>query len=70
MKLSKERMLQIAERKERCIKCEDLNCVKCDNFVCVNKSWNEEIAFYEQVKELLQADAEAEMRGSETYGKK
>lgn len=58
MKLSKERMLEIAERKEKCIKCEDLNCVNCDNFVCANKSFDEEIAFYEQVKELIQADAE------------
>lgn len=61
MKLTKERMLEIAERKERCIKCEDLNCVKCDNFVCVNKAWGEEIAFYEKVRELMQADAEGRL---------
>lgn len=61
MKLSKEKMLEIAERKERCIKCEDLNCVKCDNFVCVNKSWDEEIAFYEKVRELMQADVEGRL---------
>lgn len=61
MKLSKEKMLEIAERKERCIKCEDLNCVNCDNFVCANKAWGEEIAFYEKVRELMQADAEGRL---------
>lgn len=61
MELSKEKMLEIAARKERCIKCEDLNCVKCDNFVCANKVWREEVAFYEQVKELLQADVEGRL---------
>ena len=61
MELSKEKMLEIAERKERCIKCDMENCVNCDNFVCENKAWGEEIAFYEQVKELLQADAEGRL---------
>ena len=61
MELSKEKILEIAERKERCIKCDMENCVKCDNFVCANKAWSEEIAFYEQVKELLQADAEGRL---------
>ncbi|MCI5678693.1 MAG: hypothetical protein MR278_01720 [Bacteroidales bacterium] len=61
MELSKEKMLEITERKEKCIKCEDLNCVKCDNFVCANKAWGEEIAFYEKVKKLLQADADGRL---------
>lgn len=61
MKLSKERMLEIAERKEKCIKCDMENCVNCDNFVCANKAWGEEIAFYEKVRELMQADAEGRL---------
>lgn len=61
MELSKEKMLEIAARKERCIKCDMENCVKCDNFVCANKAWGEEIAFYEKVRELMQADAEGRL---------
>lgn len=61
MKLSKEKMLEIAERKEKCIKCEKQSCFNCENFVCANKVWREEVAFYEQIRELMQADAEGRM---------
>ncbi len=63
MELSKEKMLEIAERKEKCVKCDTEKhiCIACDNFVCANKVWREEVAFYEQVRELLQADAEGRL---------
>ena len=63
MELSKEKLLEIAERKEKCVKCDTERniCIACDNFVCANKAWREEIAFYEKVKELLQADVEGRL---------
>ena len=61
MELTKGKILEIAERKERCIKCDKENCVNCDNFVCANKAWDEEIAFYEKVRELMQADVEGRL---------
>ncbi len=63
MELSKERMLEIAERKEKCVKCDTEKhiCIACDNFVCANKVWREEVAFYEQIRELLQADTEGRL---------
>lgn len=63
MELTKEKLLEIAERKEKCIKCDTEKhiCIACDNFVCANKAWREEVAFYEQVRELLQANAEGRL---------
>ena len=63
MELTKEKMLEIAERKEKCIKCDTEKhiCIACDNFVCANKVWREEVAFYEHVGELLQANAEGRL---------
>lgn len=61
MELKKEKMLEIAVRKEKCIKCEKQGCFNCDNFVCANKAWREEVSFYEKVKELLQADVEGRL---------
>lgn len=59
MELSKKRMLDIAEALEFRSKNTEINCGKCGTTVM--KHSEEEVAFYEKVVKLLQADQEGRL---------
>ena len=56
MELTKERMLDIAKAFQWNAKNVEINCSKCGETIMQHSE--EEIAFYEKIAELLQADAD------------
>lgn len=60
MELSKKRMLEIAKALEFSSKNTEINCGKCG--ATVMKHSEEEVAFYEQVVKLLQADQDGKLK--------
>ena len=59
MQLSKERMLEIAKALEFRSKNAEIKCRKCGTTLMQHSK--EEVAFYEQVVQLLQTDAEGRL---------